>query len=185
NAGARPTDTDNDGIPDTWETAHGMNPNSASDALALNALGYRMIEQYANELARTTSDTRIWSSATGNWTAAASWTGSVIPNPFEYAQVRGSGVANGAVTISSGTATAMALSIGGNGPAAGEQVTIAGGTLNIYDTISIGDQNNATLEINSGSVQAYNIVLGNTVYSPAAINYTGTLLLHGGTLALS
>ena len=66
NTGARLTDSDNDGIPDAWETAHGMNPNSASDALALNPLGYRMIEQYANELTRTTSDTRVWSAATGN-----------------------------------------------------------------------------------------------------------------------
>jgi autotransporter-associated beta strand protein len=185
NTGTRPTDTDNDGIPNTWEAAHGMNPNSASDALALNPLGYRMIEQYANELTRTTSDTRAWSAATGSWATTANWTGSVAPNPFEYAQVRGSGATNGGVTISSGTATAMALSIGGNGPAAGEQVTVAGGTLNVYDTISVGDQNNATLEINSGTVQAYNIVLGNTVYLPAATNYTGTLLLHGGTLALS
>jgi autotransporter-associated beta strand protein len=185
NAGSAPTDADHDGIPDAWEAAHGMNPNSAADALQLNPLGYRMIEQYANELVRTSTDTRTWSAASGTWSTAANWTASAVPGPFEYAAIRGTGVTAGALTVSSGTATAMALSIGGNGPAAGENVTVTGGALNVYDTITVGDQNNGTLQINGGSVQAYNVILGNTVYSPAATNYIGTLNLTGGTLSVS
>ena len=50
NSTAAPTDTDKDGIPDEWETAHGMNPNSASDAQTLNDEGYMMIEVYLNSL---------------------------------------------------------------------------------------------------------------------------------------
>jgi autotransporter-associated beta strand protein len=182
--GSRPTDSDNDGIPDAWESAHGMNPNNAADALALNPLGYRMIEQYANELGAT-NDTRTWSASGGGWSTAANWSGSVTPGALDYASILGSGSSNGGVTLSSGTANAMSVSIGGNGPAAGEKLTVAGGTLNVYDTIKVGDQNNASIELNSGSVQAYNVVLGNTVYSPSATNYTGTIFLHGGTLALS
>ena len=184
NTGAKPTDSDNDGIPDAWETAHGMNPNSASDALALNPLGYRMIEQYANELAEQT-DIRAWTAASGTWNQVSNWTGGLPPNPLENVQIRGTGAANGNATVASGTATGMELSIGGNGPATGESVTVSGGTLNVYDTIRVGDQNNAALQINGGTVKAYNIILGNSVFSPSETDYTGTINFSSGLLSLS
>ena len=46
-------DTDNDGIPDAWETANGLDPNDASDALtySLDSKGYYTnLEVYANSL---------------------------------------------------------------------------------------------------------------------------------------
>ena len=53
--GSRPADfdTDNDGIPDAWETANGLNPNDATDALtySLDSKGYYTnLEVYANSL---------------------------------------------------------------------------------------------------------------------------------------
>ena len=53
--GSRPDgfDTDNDGMPDAWETANGLNPNDASDAktYSLDSKGwYTNIEVYANSL---------------------------------------------------------------------------------------------------------------------------------------
>lgn len=52
---ARPSgyDTDNDGMPDVWETANGLNPNDASDAktYTLDSKGYYTnIEVFANAL---------------------------------------------------------------------------------------------------------------------------------------
>ncbi|MCM1164348.1 MAG: fibronectin type III domain-containing protein [Muribaculaceae bacterium] len=46
--GVKPTDSDNDGIPDEWESAHGLNPNDAADAVAIAANGYTNIENYVN-----------------------------------------------------------------------------------------------------------------------------------------
>ena len=49
----RLTDTDNDGMPDVWETANGLNPNSDADAstMTLDSKGYYTnIEVYANSL---------------------------------------------------------------------------------------------------------------------------------------
>ena len=44
------TDTDNDGIPDAWESANGLNPNLASDAMLITADGYTNIEHYINSI---------------------------------------------------------------------------------------------------------------------------------------
>ena len=49
-AGTKRTDTDNDGIPDEWESAHGLNPNSAADALAKSSNGRLNIENYINSI---------------------------------------------------------------------------------------------------------------------------------------
>ena len=45
-----PADKDGDGIPDEWETAHGLNPNSKSDGNLLNDEGYTNLEVYLNSL---------------------------------------------------------------------------------------------------------------------------------------
>lgn len=45
-------DTDMDGIPDTWETAHGLDPKSNVDSRKLNEEGYAWVEVYFNELVK-------------------------------------------------------------------------------------------------------------------------------------
>ena len=45
-----PTDTDQDGMPDEWETANGLNPNDKNDYKNLNEEGYTMLEVYINSL---------------------------------------------------------------------------------------------------------------------------------------
>ena len=43
-AGNRPLDTDNDGIPDAWEEANGLDKNDPTDAVKMAANGYLNIE---------------------------------------------------------------------------------------------------------------------------------------------
>lgn len=43
-------DSDNDGMPDAWETKHGLNPGNSADAAAYNRNGYTNIEEYLNSL---------------------------------------------------------------------------------------------------------------------------------------
>ena len=43
-------DADNDGIPDAWELAHGLNPKDSSDAAKLAKSGYSNIEVYLNSV---------------------------------------------------------------------------------------------------------------------------------------
>jgi hypothetical protein len=50
-----PADADDDGIPDAWETANGLNPHDGSDARReASPGGYTHLEVYLNELARDT-----------------------------------------------------------------------------------------------------------------------------------
>ncbi len=44
------TDSDNDGMPDTWETKQGLNPKDASDAGKITKNGYSNIENYINSV---------------------------------------------------------------------------------------------------------------------------------------
>jgi hypothetical protein len=44
-------DSDNDGIPDAWERAHGLDANNATDHGQIMKSGYPAIEEYLNERA--------------------------------------------------------------------------------------------------------------------------------------
>ncbi|MDD3319816.1 MAG: T9SS type A sorting domain-containing protein [Paludibacter sp.] len=48
NSTPAPTDTDHDGMPDAWETAHNLNMNDASDRNTVAANGYTNLENYLN-----------------------------------------------------------------------------------------------------------------------------------------
>jgi unsaturated rhamnogalacturonyl hydrolase len=52
-------DSDGDGMPDAWETAHGLNPHNPADGATLGTGGISNLETYLNERARvsTTSTT--------------------------------------------------------------------------------------------------------------------------------
>lgn len=52
NSTTAPIDTDIDGMPDAWETANGLNPNSSADgnAFTLSMEGYTNLEVYLNSL---------------------------------------------------------------------------------------------------------------------------------------
>ena len=185
-SGAAPTSTAGDGIPDTWAVTHGLSITDTQSATKLSALGYDMIEEYADQLADTYAN-QTWSAASGEWSANATNWSAALPGDYDHALVRGTGTANGLVTISNSGAMAFSLSIGGNGPAAGEMVAVTGGSLTVYNTITVGDQNNGTLQMTGGTVTAGNVQLGNTVWdtNENSTIYFGTLNLNGGTLQTS
>jgi hypothetical protein len=51
-SGEAPADGDHDGIPDAWETAHGLNPNDASDGAKKSGDGFSNLEKYLNSIER-------------------------------------------------------------------------------------------------------------------------------------
>ena len=50
--GEKLADSDNDGMPDTWENAQGLKPNDASDAMEIAGNGYANIENYINGITK-------------------------------------------------------------------------------------------------------------------------------------
>lgn len=50
---AAPADNDQDGMPNAWETANGLNPNSAADRNGVTPSGYTNLEVYLNSLVPT------------------------------------------------------------------------------------------------------------------------------------
>jgi hypothetical protein len=50
-SGTPPPDSDEDGMPDAWEKAHGLDPRDPRDAAAVTTGGYTQIEVYLNGLA--------------------------------------------------------------------------------------------------------------------------------------
>ena len=49
-SGPLPVDSDNDGLPDAWETAHGLDPKNSADASAVAKSGYTNIEEFLSSL---------------------------------------------------------------------------------------------------------------------------------------
>ncbi|MNK10075.1 hypothetical protein D3C87_280900 [compost metagenome] len=56
-SGTAVTDTDGDGMPDTWEQNNGLNANDAADGNTVNSQGYTMLEVYLNSIAPATANT--------------------------------------------------------------------------------------------------------------------------------
>jgi len=54
-SGPTPKDTADDGIPDDWKTAHGLDPKNPADAAKLDATGYSNLEVYLNSLVAANS----------------------------------------------------------------------------------------------------------------------------------
>lgn len=61
-----PADTDEDGMPDTWEVSHNLNPNDATDGKTTTLDGaYTNVEVYLNELAKPVVDKQYMDASTG------------------------------------------------------------------------------------------------------------------------
>ncbi|HWA75332.1 MAG TPA: Ig-like domain-containing protein [Polyangiaceae bacterium] len=93
--GTRPTDTDNDGMPDTWERAMGWDP-AVNDAMTKAADGYARVEQYLNWLAAPHATSTAGAAADLDLSAYAAGFAPVSPT---YTV---SGAQNGSVTLSDG-----------------------------------------------------------------------------------
>lgn len=80
NSTTKPTDTDGDGMPDEWESAHGLNPNDASDGTtaASDGSGYTNLELYMNSLVNEIMNDGLADALTSSTTVTKSQSSYVV-----------------------------------------------------------------------------------------------------------
>ncbi len=151
-----PTDSDQDGMSNTWETAHGLNPYSASDRNGdYDADGYTNLEEYINDLAAfKATQPIVWDGGTGRYELIDNWDIAWQPSSLDVVQ------------ISSGKAT-----VGYLGQQAG--------------TIYVGNSS-GELAVTAGSLGVTDgIYLGNASGSQGTLTCTGGTLLAGGQIVVA
>jgi hypothetical protein len=144
-------DSDGDGIPDTWEAAHNLNPSVADNNGDFDSDGYTNLEEYINEIAAWPAPQPISFNGATNSRYAQITNWDIKWQPSKYDQVQ----------INSGTAVVDAV-----GQHAG--------------TLIIAAQNGNTgqLNITSGWLVANNaVVIGGTPSANGTLNLSGGMLV--------
>src|SRR5439155_14598506 len=82
-------DTDGDGMPDTWEVAHGLDPAAADNNGDFDADGYTNLEEYINELAEWPAPQPIvFTGATNSrYEQITNWNIEWQPSKYDEAQI--------------------------------------------------------------------------------------------------
>ena len=79
--GTAPADTDHDGMPDSWESAHGLNPSVDDSAGDRNGDGWTNVEEYVNGLIPVPGSSQV---STVQTTTSPSPTASPSPTTTSY-----------------------------------------------------------------------------------------------------
>jgi pectin methylesterase-like acyl-CoA thioesterase len=96
NSTPAPADTDHDGMPDSWESSHGLDPTNASDRNGAAANGYTNLENYLNSLTNAAANTNATIYANHAFTPFAQTIGS--PSAVQTFQLSGSNL-SGNITV--------------------------------------------------------------------------------------
>ncbi len=181
-------DTDGDGIPNAWETAHGLNPNSAADnKLDFDNDGYINVIEYINEAGEFPAPAPIVFNGSAstryaqimNWktsdgiTTGSNWQ----PSKYDVAVVRTGTVVVDAIGQHAGDLVVA--------PLAGDSATlnVIGGWIDVADTLDVAAEGAGQVNHSGGLVIAENAVLGGAVGASGIYNLTGSGMLVVGTLA--
>ncbi|MBC7915858.1 MAG: carbohydrate-binding protein, partial [Pyrinomonadaceae bacterium] len=99
NGGTAPTDTDNDGMANTWESANGTNPNVVDNNGNIDGDGYTNLEEYLNFLAGENPNASTSITIQENTTGFCSVQGTVDNN---HSGFTGTGFANANNALNAG-----------------------------------------------------------------------------------
>jgi len=167
-------DTDGDGIPDTWEIEHGLNPNDAADRNDdFDSDGYTNLEEYLNEQGafKAIQDV-VWDGSTNNrYAQIENWDIAFQPSRFDTAVISDATVVVDAIGQHAGI-----LRLATNAT-----LNITNGWLKIADRLEIGTGCTATVKHSSSLEVATNLVNAGTLRlsGPASLNVGGSFTNNG------
>jgi hypothetical protein len=198
-------DTDKDGMPDGWEIAHGLNPNSASGTDGNNgdfdSDSYTNLEEYINEVgAWPAAGAVIFTNGDSNnrFAQIGNWDNLWQPSRFDSAQVNSGNCIVDAVgqharnlTIAANTGNSASLQVIAGwidiqqtlsvGPGGAGAVNQSGGLVRAGTSVVIGGAQPATYTLTGGTLVTPLLTKGN---AGSSFNFTGGTL-HADTVSFS
>ncbi|HEY2762223.1 MAG TPA: PEP-CTERM sorting domain-containing protein [Pirellulales bacterium] len=174
-------DSDNDGMPNLWETSMGLNTNSNDAMSDITGSGYVNVQKYLDEVgAFPAPDVIKFTGASGgnfanitNWHVGSIDSGGVYwqPSRFDEAQINSGTVVSNKVGMHAGV---LKIAAGASDTA---QLNVSGGWLQVENQLMIGgtDTSSATLNLSAGDLTAPILSKG----ANSTFNFTGGTL-HAG-----
>jgi hypothetical protein len=146
-------DTDQDGMPDSWETAHGLNPSSAADCNGdFDNDGYTNLEEYLNELGAFKAVRGVvWDGELNNrYARIENWDIAFQPSRFDTAVIR-----NATVVVDAIGQHAGILRLTNNAT-----LNITNGWLNVADQVKVSASCSLAVQ-SAGSLRVTNDIVNN------------------------
>jgi hypothetical protein len=172
-------DADNDGMPGSWETAHGLNPLVADNNGDFDNDGYPNVEEYVNEIAQWPAPKAIvFNGSTNNrYAQITNWDITWQPSRFDTAQLRTGTTVVDAVGQHAGT---LAVA-----PNAGDNATLSvnAGWIEVATALNVGSAGAGVANHLGGLVVAPTVTLGGSGAASGTYNLSGAGKLRVGTLA--
>ncbi len=181
-------DTDTDGMPDSWEVMHGLQPAVVDNNGDFDADGFTNLDEYINEISEWPAPQPVvFNAATNsrfaqitNWDVNpdASIDSVWQPSKYDTAQIK-----SGTAVVDSVGQHARILQVA---PTAGNNATlsISGGWIDIAQKLEVGAAGSGVVEHASGLVVTPEVVLGGAVGASGVFNLSGgdlsTVLLRKG-----
>ncbi len=168
-------DTDSDGMPNTWEIAHGLDPNTADQNGDHDLDGYTNIEEYVNELAAFPAPKPIVFIGGGlQYERISSWDIPWQPSSLDAVEIN-----SGRAHVSYLGQAAGTMRVGNSPGGTGGLAMLSGGGLTVADSIHVGAAAGA-----GGTVDVYGGVLraGGKLHLGSV--GMGTLVQTGGSCAM-
>ncbi|MCJ7543594.1 MAG: dockerin type I domain-containing protein [Phycisphaerae bacterium] len=178
-------DTDRDGMPNTWETARGLDPSVANNNGDDDADGYTDLEEYLNWLAPIPAPKAIvWAGGTGRYELITNWDIPWQPTLYDRAEINSGKATVGYIDQEAGTLYVA------NTAASNAELAVTGGKLTVGNALLVAYDVNArgTISLSGGAISVGDrITLGGPNGSGArgVLNVTGGSLTAGGAIILA